>query len=387
MTILYLLSAAALLVGTAAISMALLKPFPIAWLHRHYFVRKPVVWTIFAGSLAWAAGLWAAAGAFPWAAAVPLALTGLAVALTYHMHQESAFPAVDFPAMANAPLRLPLGDGMQLAVIEHGGVSKAYPLDYVVHHHIVNDRFGDRTVSLTYCAMCRSIIAYDVTDIGPLFVGSFKNANMVVADRRTGTFFQQATFKSVVGRLHPHTLTPIPFQILPWSEVRRLDPLPCVCQVSRDDFREFQLPVPGVWRKIMASEATPGLPARLRDKSFPARTHVVGVIDPTAAVQPAYLKRELLQKGVVRNHALDAFFVARGDTVNAFKGSVAGHSVELVVGAEGALSDARSATVWDARGKHKSGPIQADLEKLAISDEYWFSWKAFHPASVLIRLQ
>jgi hypothetical protein len=53
----------------------------------------------------------------------------------------------------------------------------------------------------------------------------------------------------------------------------------------------------------------------------------------------------------------------------------------------GTFSDDHSGTVWDARGKYKSGQIKSDLEMLTISDEYWFSWKAFHPSSQLIRLQ
>jgi Protein of unknown function (DUF3179) len=307
--------------------------------------------------------------------------------LTYRMHQESAFPAVDFPVMAEDPFQLPLRNDMQMAVIEHNGVAKAYPLDYVIHHHIVNDWFGDRIVALTYCAMCRSIIPFDVTDIGTLFVGSFKNANMIVADRRTKTFFQQATFESIIGRLHPHTLTMIPFQILPWSEVKGLEQLPQVCQVAHNDLREFQLPIPGVWRKIMASEATPGLPSRLRDKSFPARTHVIGVIDPIANPQVAYLKSELMQMGIVKNEGLDFFLVALGNTVNAFKGSVTGRPVQLTACTDGALADAHSGTVWDARGKYKSGSIKSDLEQIAISDEYWFSWQIFHPGSRLIRIK
>ena len=52
---------------------------------------------------------------------------------------------------------------------------------------------------------------------------------------------------------------------------------------------------------------------------------------------------------------------------------------------DGALCDAHSGTVWDLLGKYKSGSIKSDLEKVAISDEYWFSWKAFHPDSELIR--
>ncbi|MDX2473201.1 MAG: DUF3179 domain-containing (seleno)protein [Candidatus Krumholzibacteria bacterium] len=386
MAILYVLALIALLVGTAAIYMALLKAFPVQWLYYHYFVRKPIVWSILGGSLLWVGWQAYGAGSFPLAAVVPLGLIGLAVVLTYRMHQETAFPAVDFPAMSDDPLQLPLTDGMQVAVIEYGGESKAYPLDYVIHHHIINDRFGSHIVALTYCAMCRSIIPFDVTDIGPLFVASFKNANLVLADRRTRTFFQQATLESMIGRLHPHTLTIIPFQILPWGDVKKLNPLPKICRVVKNDFREFQLPIPGVWRKIMASEATPGLPAAARDQSFPARTHVVGVIDPTAEPHVVYIKSELIKQRVVKNEALQAIFVARGNTVNAFKSRVAGSSLDLTAAADGALTDKYSGTVWSIAGKRISGPIASDLAALAISDEYWFSWKYYHPDSQLIRL-
>lgn len=386
MAILYLLAAIALLVGTAAIYMALIRAFPVQWLFYHYFIRKPMVWSILVGSLLWVGWQAFREGSFRLEATVPLGLMGLAVVLTYRMHQETAFPAVDFPAMSDDPLQLPLADNMQVAVIEYGGESKAYPLDYVVHHHIINDSFGDRIVSLTYCAMCRSIFPFDVTDIGPLFVGSFKNANMIVADRRTRTFFQQATLESVIGRLHPHTLTVIPFQILPWGEVKRLNPIPGVCRVEKGDFREFQLPIPGVWKKIMASESTPGLPSEDRDDSFPSRTHVVGVIDPAAEQQVVYLKSELIKQEVVKNEAANVVFVALGDSVNAFRARVAGASIDLTVGKGGTLSDLNSGSVWDVRGKHVSGSIKSDLEALAISDEYWFSWKEFHPTSQLIRL-
>jgi len=180
----------------------------------------------------------------------------------------------------------------------------------------------------------------------------------------------------------------IPFQILPWAVVKRLDPLPQVCRVEQRDFREFELPIPGVWRKIVASEATPGLPSRLRDKSFPARTRVVGVIDPIAKPQVVYVKRDLMEGGVVWNKALNAFLVAVGDSVNGFKGTVAGKPIELALNkADGTLSDAASGTVWDVRGKFKGGPINSDLQMLALSDEYWFSWRAFHPGSQLVRVQ
>lgn len=386
MTTLVLLAIVALLVSTAAIWMALSSQVPARWLYYHYHVRKPVVWAIFGGALLWVVWQTLASGTFRPAAAVPLGLMALAVVLAHRMHQEIVFRAVDFPASANDPLQLPLTEEMQLAVIDYGGVAKAYPLDYVIHHHIVNDRFGERIVSLTYCAMCRSIIPFDVTDIGPLFVGSFKQANMIVADRGTKTFFQQASFQSIIGPLHPRTLTMIPFQILPWRVVKRLEARPQVVQIVPEDLREFRLPIPGVWKKIMASEVTPGLPSSRRDASFPARTRVIGLIDPIAEPQVAYLKEEVIRQGIVKHESLNAFLVAQGDTVSAFRGIVAAQPITLVRQPDGSLADSHSGTRWDARGKYLRGPLHSDLALLAISDEYWFSWKFFHPTSQLIRL-
>ena len=386
MITLYLLAIVALLIGTAAIYMAMIKPFPVEWLYYHYFIRKPVVWAIFTGAVIWAIGVTMQTGVFPPGALFPLVLMGLAVVLTYKMHQENAFKAVDFPAMADDASILPIRKDMQLGVIEYGGVTKAYPLDYVIHHHIINDRFGEHIVALTYCAMCRSIIPFDVTNIGPLFVGSFKNANMIVADRKTKTFFQQASFESIIGKLHPHTLTMIPFQILPWSEIVKLKPIPQVVKVTKKDFREFQLPIPGIWRKIVGSEATPGLAAKDRDKSFPARTRVVGVIDSLAKPQVVYLKEELMKQGIIKNEKLDIFLVAVNNSVVGFKGSLSDKSLDITLSADNILTDVSSGTVWNIRGKLIKGEMKSDLKPIALSDEYWFSWKLFHSESKLIRV-
>lgn len=386
MYLLYLLAIISLATGTAAIYMAMIKPFPVEWLYYHYFIRKPVVWTILIGTVTWMAWESWQSGTFPAGTVFPVMLMGLAVILAYKMHQENAFRAEDFPTMAEDAFSLPIKDDMQLAIIEYGGVTRAYPLDYVIHHHIINDRFGDRIVALTYCAMCRSIIPFDVTDIGPLFVGSFKDANMIVADRKTKTFFQQASFESIIGKLHPLTLTMIPFQVLAWSEVKRLASPPQVVEVTEADFREFELPIPGLWSKIMASEATPGLPSKNRDKSFPSRTHVIGVIEQAVNPQVVYLKQELMERGVVKNEELDIFLVAVNNTVNGFKGNLNGRTLNINLSADKTLSDVSSGTAWDLRGKHMSGEIKSDLEPIAVSDEYWFSWKKFHPDSELIRI-
>ena len=374
----------AVAVGAAALHMVLLEPVPLRWLYWHYFVRKPVVWCILLVGVAWAAWLTWKMSTFPLWTIVPLALMGLGVLLAHRMHQEVVFPAVDDPPMAEDPMALPLDDDAEMAVVEHGGVTRAYALDHVIHHHIINDYFGDRLVALTYCAMCRTVIPFDVTDIGPLFVASFKNANMVMADRRTRTFFQQASFESVVGKLHPHTLTMIPFQVLPWREVKRLEPMPAVARLTEHDLREFELPIPGVWRRIVASESTPGLSAHHRDRTVPARTRIIGVLDPAAGPPRAWLKSELMDRGVVEIKP-DVTLVAVDGVVNAFRNRVDGRPVHFVLKPDCRLTDRDGKTTWDLRGKLLDGDLP-DLAPVALSDEYWFSWKRFHPDTTLVRL-
>lgn len=65
MLTLYLLAIVALLIGTAAIYMTMIRPFPVEWLYYHYFIRKPVVWAIFTGTVIWAIGVTMQTGVFP----------------------------------------------------------------------------------------------------------------------------------------------------------------------------------------------------------------------------------------------------------------------------------------------------------------------------------
>lgn len=384
--ILYLLATTALVVSLAFIPLILVTAAPLSAVYYHSVIRKPVVWGIAVCLVGWQVWLALQTGSFPVGHIGPLLLTALAVFIIYNLYPSVAFPAVDYPKMSADPLKLPINDTAQIAVIEYKGVTKAYPLDYLIHGHIINDKFGDRLVSLTYCALCRSIIPFDVTDIGPLYVGAMKNGNMVLADRKTGTFFQQGTFESKIGPLHPRTLEMVMFQFLTWKQVKELDEMPQVPHVTEKDFRPFALPIPGAWEKLTKGELTPGLSAAKRDKSFPARTSVIGITDPTVRPQIAYIKDEVLKHGVVKNEDHDLILIAQDGAVNAFRATADGAVIDIALEETGGLRDKTSGTVWDVRGKHKEGSIQSDLEMVMTSDEYWYSWKFFHPGSKLIRL-
>ena len=377
MIILYIIAFISLVIGMGAI-FTLVEKFPVKILYYHYHLRKPLIWSIFIISLG--SQITSSTNGFPTNAIPPLIIIALSVILTYKVHQSNWFKAVNLPKMTNNLDALPLTDDQEIALIEYEGIAKAYPLNYVIHHHIINDKFNDRMVALTYCAMCRSIIPFDVTDIGPLFVASFKNANMIVADKKTGTFFQQATFNSVIGRLHEHSLKMITFQILPWGAVKNMKNLPQVAVINKNDLRPFKLPMPGIWKKVMSSELTPGLSNK--DKTFPSKTHIIGIADNSINKSIFYLKTEVLQQVILENKALNFTLIGIGNTVNGFKTK----NINLTLNNNQIIEDTISKTKWDISGKYITGAINNNLEPIAISDEYWFSWKKFHPKGKLINL-
>lgn len=138
--------------------------------------------------------------------------------------------------------------------------------------------------------------------------------------------------------------------------------------------------------KLTRGDLTPGLSAKKRDKSFPARTSVIGITDPSVSPQVVYIKDEIIKTGVVKNEDRNLILVAQDDAVNAFKATVDGKPIDLAISEGSQLRDQTSGTIWDLRGKYKEGQLQSNLEMIMTSDEFWYSWKMFHPRSELIRL-
>jgi hypothetical protein len=278
-TVFYFLAIFSLIFGPAGLYMSLIEAFPIKWVYYHYVIKKRINWSILSILIIATIFISIQNESFATWTILPLFLSTVGLILAYKAHQSQIFKEIDFPEMADDISKLPIEDDMQMAVIEYEGITKCYPLNYVKTHHIVNDKFNDKIISLTFCAHCNGFIPFDVTDIGPLFAGSMKGGNLIVADKKTATFFQQATFKSIAGKLHPSELTMVLFQVLPWVKVKTIVPQPKVVLVSKDDLKEFEILIKGVWKKIQKSELTLGLSKKNRNTEFPARTRVIGLID------------------------------------------------------------------------------------------------------------
>ena len=74
-------------------------------------------------------------------------------------------------------------------VLEIGDAARAYPLQIMTWHEIVNDELAGVPVTVTFCPLCNSAIVFDrrldgiVYDFG--VSGNLRNSGLIMRDRQT----------------------------------------------------------------------------------------------------------------------------------------------------------------------------------------------------------
>ncbi|MEM6948201.1 MAG: DUF3179 domain-containing protein [Pseudomonadota bacterium] len=96
-----------------------------------------------------------------------------------------------------------------VVVVEFEGAEpRAYPLRYLTWHEIVNDEVAGIPVAVTFCPLCNSAITFDRRVAGDVLTfgvsGKLRNSDMVMYDRETESWWQQAIGEGIVG-LHMGT--------------------------------------------------------------------------------------------------------------------------------------------------------------------------------------
>ena len=90
-----------------------------------------------------------------------------------------------------------------VVVVEHKGEARAYPLQILTWHEIVNDQLNGLPVSVTFCPLCNAAIAFDRRLDGRLLdfgtTGKLRNSDLVMYDRQTESWWQQFTGEAIIG--------------------------------------------------------------------------------------------------------------------------------------------------------------------------------------------
>lgn len=116
--------------------------------------------------------------------------------------------ALDEPPVVSAEEASWYPDHRAVFGVEVDGEYRAYPINVMEAHELVNDVLGGRPISLTYCTLCRSAVAYLLDDL-PAGVeqpvlrtsGLLQRSNKLVFDRTTSSLIDQFTGEALSGPL------------------------------------------------------------------------------------------------------------------------------------------------------------------------------------------
>jgi hypothetical protein len=141
---------------------------------------------------------------------------------------KDGIPAIDEPRflpVPNVDVIEPKEPVIELVV---RGRARAYPIQILIWHEIVNDEIAGIPVAVTFCPLCNTSLVFDrrvagrTLDFGT--TGNLRHSDLVMYDRQTESWWQQFGGAGLVGRYAGMRLEVIPSRIVAWQQFRREHP-------------------------------------------------------------------------------------------------------------------------------------------------------------------
>ncbi len=134
-------------------------------------------------------------------------------------------PAVYHPTFAREAYFDP---GEEVIGLSLGSEARAYPIQVMNWHEVVNDVVGGTPVAITYCPLCGTGVVFSrIVGDQELTLGvsgRLYKSNLVMFDNETRTFWSQINGDAILGPLHGAKLAWVASRTLPWSDWEALHP-------------------------------------------------------------------------------------------------------------------------------------------------------------------
>jgi hypothetical protein len=298
-----------------------------------------------------------------------------------------------------------LEDGEPVVVLEMGSEARAYPVQVMIWHEIVNDTVGGVPVSVTYCPLCNSAISYvrEVDGHETTFgtSGRLYASALVMYDRATESLWTHFDGRAVVGVLTGHRLEPIASPLLAWEDFKAAHPDGMV--LDRDATGHNR---PYGTNPYVGYDNPDEFPFAFRgtvDDRARSMQRVVGVrteeaarawtLEAISADQVTATNSTVGDEPVVilwtpgQSSALETDSVSAGrdvGSVGVFSPVVDGEILTFAV-VDGSVTDDQTGSVWSITGEAVSGELSGrQLDRIPHLDTFWFAWSTYAPGTDLV---
>lgn len=263
------------------------------------------------------------------------------------------------------------------------GETRAYPLQILVWHEIVNDVVGETPVAVTYCPLCftnqvfnRTTAEGEILEFGTS--GKLYNSNLVMYDRNTSSLWSQAMAQSITGEYSGTNLERIPFDLTYWSDWKQLYPDSLVLSQDTGHVRPYGVDPYGDYY----TNPDVLFPVSNQDDRLGLKEIIVGVNHN--GEYRAYPFRDIESLKVINDQIngkdISIWSVAPF-LVKMFDPSVNGQVLTFSYDSMSkTFFDDQTGSEWNIDGVSINGSLNGSaLMRLAFDEGFWFEWVAFHP--------
>ena len=314
---------------------------------------------------------------------------------------KDGIPSIDNPLFESIDAARGWLDGnAPVIALEIDGDARAYPLAIVTWHEIVNDTVGGVPVVVTFCPLCNTALVYDATVNGVVHdfgvSGVLRFSDLVMYDRQTETWWQQATGFGIVG---DQTGTRLDFrasQLIGLDQFAKTYPNGIVLSRDTGHNRRYGInPYPGYDTadqqpflfvgetdgRIAPKERVVTLGEGIDGIAFPHTSlRAVGAVEETVGGEPIVVFWEPGSASALGDAIIDQSEDIGSTGV--FSPIVDGQQLTFTRGSgeDAAITDEQTGSTWTVTGRAIDGPLEGTaLEPMVHGDHFWLAWAAFAP--------
>ncbi len=312
---------------------------------------------------------------------------------------KDGIPAIEHPQFVPVAQATFLDPREPVIAFGLNGDVRAYPVEILVWHELVDDVVGGEPVLVSYCPLCNSAVVFKRTLNGTVYdfgvSGLLRNSDMVMFDRQTESWWQQITGEALVGSLAGSKLAFLPAETISFADFRTAHPDGTVLSrdtgysrdygrnpyVSYDDPNSetgtflYHGPVD---HRLSVVERVVALDLNGDAVAYPfSRLQGHPVVNDRVGGTPIVV---FYRKGTLS--PLDRRSITDSKDIGAgvvFERTLDGQRLTFEPRGT-AFRDGETGSTWDITGRATAGPLAGkQLAPVVHGNDFWFAWAAFKP--------
>ncbi|MBI1780392.1 MAG: DUF3179 domain-containing protein [Sphingobacteriales bacterium] len=309
-----------------------------------------------------------------WVPFIPIAIAAVVVYMAnFVMAADHMFYQPQKYLLADAAHNKIDSARLVLGVVENNQ-PKAYPIQLIGYHHQVQDTIGGKPVLITYCTVCRTGRVYEpiVNGKQEIFrLVGMDHFNAMLEDATTKSWWRQVTGEAITGKLKGQKLPEVLSTQTTLSEWLKLYPSSLVMQpdpsfVSSYD-TTFRYESGKSKSKLTGTDSL----------SWKNKSWVVGITADN--ISKAYDWNRLKEERIIRDKIgyKTILIILADDNKSFFAYELpSADNIVSITGDTIVINNSR----YRLDGRGVDAPV--GLKQINASQEFWHSWKTFHPETL-----